>query len=79
MKEDQLSPSSRVKSITLQILDELLSTEATQEVGFRLWDGTLWPDDQSRRGPTFYQSFFSRAVSYPYNQHLTTGSCGSRI
>ena len=36
MKEDQLSPSSRAKSITLQLLDELLSTEATQEVGFRL-------------------------------------------
>jgi cyclopropane-fatty-acyl-phospholipid synthase len=48
MKEDQLSPSSRAKSITLQLLDELLSAEATQEVGFRLWDGTLWPDDQPR-------------------------------
>ena len=48
MKEDQLSPSSRAKSITLQLLDELLSAEATQEVGVRLWDGTLWPDDQPR-------------------------------
>ncbi len=79
MKEDQLSPSSRAKSITLQLLDELLPTEATQEVGFRLWDGTLWPDDQPRREPTFSQRFFSRVVSYPYNQRLTTGSCRSRI
>ncbi len=57
MKEDQLSPSSRAKSITLQLLDELLSTEATQEVGFRLWDGTLWPGDQPRRGPAFSQRY----------------------
>ncbi len=74
MKEDQLPPSFRAKSITLQLLDELLPTEAIQEVGFRLWDGTLWPDDQPRRGPTFSQRFFSRSVSYPYNQRLTTGS-----
>ena len=46
MKEDQLSPSSRAKSITLQLLDELLTAEAAQDVGVRLWDGTLWPDDQ---------------------------------
>ena len=48
MKEDQLSPSFRAKSITLQLLDELLTAEATQEVGFRLWDGSLWPDEQPR-------------------------------
>ena len=58
MKEDQLSPSTRAKSITLQLLDELLSTEAIQEVGFRLWDGTLWPDDQPRRGPAITQRYF---------------------
>ena len=57
MKEDQLSPSLRAKSITLQLLDELLSTEAAQDVGVRLWDGTLWPDDQPRRGPTFSQRY----------------------
>ncbi len=79
MREDQLSPSSRAKSITLQLLEELLFAETIQEVGFRLWDGTLWPDDQPRRGPTFSQRFFSRAVSYPYNQRLATGSCRSRI
>ncbi len=59
MVEDQLSPSPREKSITLQLLEELLFAETTQEVGFCLWDGTLWPDDQPRRGPTFSQRFFS--------------------
>ncbi len=33
---------------TLQILDELLGRDALMNVGFRLWDGTLWPDDRPR-------------------------------
>jgi cyclopropane-fatty-acyl-phospholipid synthase len=45
---DEISQSDRAKSITLQLLDELLSTNAPLEVGFRLWDGTLWPDDNPR-------------------------------
>ena len=39
------SQSVRVKSISLQLLDELFSTETPLEVCFRLWDGTIWPDD----------------------------------
>jgi hypothetical protein len=79
MKEDKLSPSSRAKSITLQLLDELLTAEAAQDVGFRLWDGTLWPDDQPRREPAFSQRYVFPGGSYPYNQRLTTSSCRSRI
>ena len=30
------------------MLDELLGKETSQEVGVRLWDGTLWPADQAR-------------------------------
>ena len=48
MKEDQISTTPRAKSTTLQLLDELLTREAAQDVGVRLWDGTLWPDDQPR-------------------------------
>ncbi len=48
MKADQISTTPRAKSITLHILDELLTPEATQDVGVRLWDGTLWPDDRPR-------------------------------
>jgi len=48
MKADQISTTPRAKSITLHILDELLTPEAAQDVGVRLWDGTLWPDDRPR-------------------------------
>ena len=57
MEEDQSSPSSRAKSITMQLLEKLLSADDAQDVGVRLWDGTLWPDDQPRRGPTFSQRY----------------------
>jgi cyclopropane-fatty-acyl-phospholipid synthase len=49
MREDQLRLTpSREKSISLQILEQLFPGEASGEVGCRLWDGTLWPDEQPR-------------------------------
>ena len=48
MKEEQLSPPTRYKSISLQLLDELFPGQASNDVGVSLWDGTLWPDDQPR-------------------------------
>jgi cyclopropane-fatty-acyl-phospholipid synthase len=32
------------RRITLGLLDELFQGAGDQQVGFRLWDGTLWPD-----------------------------------
>ena len=49
MKATQVSPTPRAKSITLQLLDELLTPEAAQDVGVRLWDGTHWPDNRLRQ------------------------------
>ena len=48
MNKQKLAESSLAKSTILQLLDELLTGEATQEVGIRFWDGTLWPDEQPR-------------------------------
>lgn len=45
---EESSYSVKSKSITLQILEELLTVEAAKDVGFRLWDGALWPDDHPR-------------------------------
>jgi cyclopropane-fatty-acyl-phospholipid synthase len=46
MREDQ--SSIRAKSITLELLQQLLPDATLNEVGVRLWDGTAWPDDQPR-------------------------------
>jgi cyclopropane-fatty-acyl-phospholipid synthase len=35
-------------TLTLHLLDELFGRESTQQVGVRLWDGTLWPDATPR-------------------------------
>jgi hypothetical protein len=32
------------RRITLHLLDELFSGAGSQQTGFRLWDGTPWPD-----------------------------------
>lgn len=49
MREDQLRLTpSREKSISLQILEQLFSGEASGKVGIQLWDGTLWPDERPR-------------------------------
>ena len=48
MVEDQTKSSDRSKSITLNILDELLPKDAESGVGVRMWDGSLWPDEEPR-------------------------------
>jgi cyclopropane-fatty-acyl-phospholipid synthase len=48
MAEDQKPSETRAKSITLNILEELLPKGPESEVGVRLWDGSLWPDEQPR-------------------------------
>jgi len=35
--------------LTRKLLAELLDGKATEMVGVRLWDGTLWPDERPRR------------------------------
>jgi cyclopropane-fatty-acyl-phospholipid synthase len=40
-------PQDRV--LTLELLDELFSPEQVSEVGFRLWDGSRWPDENDHR------------------------------
>ena len=37
------------KSLTLSVLHHLLGDTPPPDVGFRLWDGTAWPDDAPRR------------------------------
>lgn len=48
MAVDQTKSEARAKSITLTILGELLPQDAETGVGVRLWDGSLWPDDEPR-------------------------------
>ena len=48
MVEDQTKSADRAKSITLNILDELLPKDAESGVGVRMWDGGLWPDEEPR-------------------------------
>jgi cyclopropane-fatty-acyl-phospholipid synthase len=48
MNEEQMTKSERAKSTTLEILEELLPAETMHQVGIRLWDGTLWPDEEPR-------------------------------
>jgi len=48
MVEDQTKSADRAKSITLNILDELLPKDADSGVGVRMWDGSLWPDEKPR-------------------------------
>ena len=48
MVEDQTKSTARAKSVTLNILEELLPKEPETGVGVRFWDGSLWPDEQPR-------------------------------
>lgn len=48
MRADRSSSSTRARSITLEILQELLPDAVVNEVGVRLWDGTIWPEDRPR-------------------------------
>ena len=48
MAEDRTKSEQRAKSITLKILEDLLPKNPESKVGVRLWDGSLWPDEQPR-------------------------------
>jgi cyclopropane-fatty-acyl-phospholipid synthase len=48
MAEDRTKSDSRAKSVTLNILESLLPKDPGSEVGVRLWDGSLWPDEEPR-------------------------------
>ena len=48
MNNVQTYSPDRAGELTLGLLHELFSREATRNVGVRLWDGTLWPDEQPR-------------------------------
>ena len=48
MAEDQTKSEQHAKSITLKILEDLLPKNPESKVGVRLWDGSLWPDEQPR-------------------------------
>ena len=41
-------PNSSARRITLSVLDRLVGRERAQNVAIRLWDGTLWPDNNPR-------------------------------
>jgi cyclopropane-fatty-acyl-phospholipid synthase len=43
------STSQNAKNLTLHVLDEMIPHSLTGNVGIRLWDGTLWPDEKPRR------------------------------
>jgi len=43
------STFDNAKQLTLHVLDELIPHSLTGDVGIRLWDGTMWPDDKPRR------------------------------
>lgn len=45
---NQAGASGRAAELTLQLLGKLFSGKSAQNVGVRLWDGTRWPDAQSR-------------------------------
>ncbi len=40
--------NQRALQLTRQILDEVIKPERAGEVGIRLWDGSLWPDETPR-------------------------------
>jgi cyclopropane-fatty-acyl-phospholipid synthase len=40
--------TNNAKNITLRLLNALVPPNLTAQVGIRLWDGTLWPDERPR-------------------------------
>ena len=48
MVDDRAKSAERAKSITLNILEELLPKDPGSGVGVRLWDGSLWPDGEQK-------------------------------
>jgi cyclopropane-fatty-acyl-phospholipid synthase len=48
MAPGPIALNEEITGLTLQLLNELLSGQATRDVGVRLWDGTRWPDETPR-------------------------------
>ncbi len=48
MTELKTNSIDQAAELTIRLIRELIGDEITKEVGVRLWDGTLWPDDQPR-------------------------------
>jgi cyclopropane-fatty-acyl-phospholipid synthase len=48
MAPGPIALNKEITGLTLQLLNELLSGQATRDVGVRLWDGTRWPDETPR-------------------------------
>ena len=48
MPANQNVKKSGTSSLTLDVLGQLFDRNALQNVKFRLWDGTIWPDDAPR-------------------------------
>ena len=89
MVEEQTKSANRAKSITLNILDDLLPKGPDSEVGVRFWDGSLWPDEQPRAAtivlnhPGALKSMFSSmselglAEAYLYDDYDVDGDIES--
>lgn len=48
MSEARIHSKDRAANLTINFLHDLLKGKNLQNVAFRLWDGTPWPDDQPR-------------------------------
>lgn len=48
MSVNQNDQKGDTSQMTLDILGQLFDEQAMKNVNFRLWDGTVWPDDSSR-------------------------------
>lgn len=69
MREEQSSPPRCYKSVSLQLLDTLFPGQASDEVGVRLWDGTLWPDEHPRKATIVLKHPGAlRAMFFPGNE-----------
>ncbi len=44
---EPISDAKQVR-VTLQILEDIMGTKASENLGVRLWDGTAWPDGRQR-------------------------------
>jgi cyclopropane-fatty-acyl-phospholipid synthase len=48
MSANQNFQKGGASQLTLDVLGQLFDRKALQNVSFRLWDGTMWPDDVPR-------------------------------
>ena len=49
MPEQKMDSTGRATELTLRLLQKLVSGKSALNVGFRLWDGTGWPDDRPHK------------------------------